>query len=408
MDHAVDIAIQADEQTELGRVLDFALDDAAHRVLFCKGVPGVRLCLLEAQRDAALFGIDFQNDDIDFLAGRNDLAGMDVLLGPRHFRNVHQTFDARLELDERPIFGDVGDGTRKLRTDRILDAGAFPRIAFELLHAQRDALRILVDTDDLHLDGFADADRFARVVDALVADVGDVQQAVDAAQVNERTIIGDVLDDAVDDLAFGQRLDETGALFGTGFFQNGATRHDDVAATTVHLENLEGLRNVHQRGDIAHGADIDLAAGQERDGAVEIDGEAALDAAEDHAFDALAFAEFIFQLVPCGFAACAVARQHRFAIGILDPVDIDFDFVADLQAMVLTGGGELAQRHAAFRLQTDVDDGLVVFDCSDRALDDAAFESAVNGSGAAQRFVEKCRKIIAAGKCRRGHKSNVP
>jgi hypothetical protein len=32
------------------------------------------------------------------------------------------------------------------------------------------------------------------VVDALVADVGDVQQAVDAAQIDERTVVGDVLD----------------------------------------------------------------------------------------------------------------------------------------------------------------------------------------------------------------------
>jgi len=30
-----------------------------------------------------------------------------------------------------------------------------------------------------------------------------VKQAVDAAEVDERTIVGDVLDDAVDDLTFG-------------------------------------------------------------------------------------------------------------------------------------------------------------------------------------------------------------
>jgi hypothetical protein len=55
----------------------------------------------------------------------------------------------------------------------------------------------------------------------------------------------------------------------------------DVAAALVHLEDFERLRRVHQRGDVADRADIDLAARQEGHGAVQIDGEAALDLVED-------------------------------------------------------------------------------------------------------------------------------
>jgi hypothetical protein len=55
----------------------------------------------------------------------------------------------------------------------------------------------------------------------------------------------------VDDLAFGQRLDEAGALLGAGFLEDRAARDDDVAAAAVHLEDLEGLRQVHQRTDVA-------------------------------------------------------------------------------------------------------------------------------------------------------------
>ena len=50
--------------------------------------------------------------------------------------------------------------------------------------------------------------------------------------------------------------------------------------------------------DVADRADVDLAAGQEGHGAAEVDGEAALDAAEDHALDALAFAEFASRACP--------------------------------------------------------------------------------------------------------------
>ena len=171
----------------------------------------------------------------------------------------------------------------KLRADRVLGGDAFPRIGLELLHAERDALGLRIEADDLHLDVLADLQRLGRMVDAAPRDVGDVQQAVDAAEIDERAVVGDVLDDALEHLAFLERGDQLGARFGAGLFEHGAARDDDVAARAVHLEDLERLRRAHQRADVAHRTDVDLRARQERDGAAEIDGEAALDAAEDDA-----------------------------------------------------------------------------------------------------------------------------
>ena len=215
---------------------------------------------------------------------------MHVLLGPAHFGDVDQAFDAVFQLHEGAVVGDVGDLALDLGADRIALGHDFPRILVELLHAERDALRLGVDADDLHLDRLADMQHVGGMVDALPGDVGDVQQAVDAAQVHEGAVVGDVLDHAIDHLAFGEVLHEFGALLGAGLFHDGAARHHDVAAAAVHLEDLEGLRDVHQRADVADRADVDLAAGQEGHGAAEVDGEAALDAAEDDAVDALVLA----------------------------------------------------------------------------------------------------------------------
>ena len=133
---------QADEQAELGDVADFALDLGADRVLVDELLPRVALHLLEAQRNAPLGAVHVQHHDVDFLAGGDDLAGMDVLLGPGHFRHVDQALDARLQLHEGAVVGDVGDAAGVLRARRIFRGDAFPRIGLELLHAQADALGV--------------------------------------------------------------------------------------------------------------------------------------------------------------------------------------------------------------------------------------------------------------------------
>ena len=68
VDHAVDVAVEADEQAELGLVLDLALDDRADRVLLGEGLPRIGQRLLEAERDAALHRIDLEDHHLDFLA----------------------------------------------------------------------------------------------------------------------------------------------------------------------------------------------------------------------------------------------------------------------------------------------------------------------------------------------------
>ena len=115
MDHAVDVVLEADEEAELGLVLDLALDLGTDRVLLGEGLPRVLQRLLEAERDAALDRIDLQDDHLHLLRGRDDLARMDVLLGPAHLGDVDQPLDPRLELHEGAVVGDVGDAAFQLR-----------------------------------------------------------------------------------------------------------------------------------------------------------------------------------------------------------------------------------------------------------------------------------------------------
>ncbi len=130
---------------------------------------------------------------------------------------------------------------------------------------------------------------------------------------------------------------------------------------------------VHQRRYVADRTDIDLRARQERHGAVEIDGEAALDLIEDDALNLLLVLERAFELAPALFAARLVARQDRFTERVLDALQVNLDLIADLDFVAAAGSGEFAQLDAAFGLQSDVDDGDVLFDADDDSLDHRAF-----------------------------------
>jgi hypothetical protein len=316
---------------------------------------------------------------------------MHVLFGPRHFRDVDQALDAGLKLDERAVVGDVGDAALEARADRIFGLDPLPRIVEQLLHAERDAVGLVVDLDDLDLDLLADIENLGRMIDAAPGDVGDVEKAVDAAEIDERAVVGDVLDRAVDDLALFEILHQLLALLGAGLFQHGTARNDDVAAPAIHFQNLERLRIVHQRRNIADRADIDLRARQEGDGAVEIDGKAALDLIEDDAGDLFVVLERLFELAPAFLPPRLVAREHRFAERIFDALQIDLDGIADLDLAGAAGTRELAQGHPALGLEADIDDGHVLLDPDNRPFDDGSFLQVT----VAERFVDHAGEVFA-------------
>ena len=134
---------------------------------------------------------------------------------------------------------------------------------------------------------------------------------------------------------------------------------------------------MHQRTDIAHRADVDLAARQEGDSPIEVDGETALHLIEDLAGDLLALLEILLEAGPAFFAARLFARQHGFAERVFDPLEIDFDLVADSDLGRLAGEPEFLKRHAALGLQSNIDNCQILLDGDDLALDHASFDQIV-------------------------------
>ena len=124
---------------------------------------------------------------------------MNVLAGPAHFGNVNQSFNTVFEFDECAVIGDVGNFTLVGFTDFELVGNSLPRVILELFHAQRNTLVVFIELNNLNFNGLTDGQNFARVINAFPRNVGNVQQAVNTAQINECAVIGDVFDNALED-----------------------------------------------------------------------------------------------------------------------------------------------------------------------------------------------------------------
>jgi hypothetical protein len=207
------------------------------------------------------------------------------------------------------------------------------------------------------------------VTDAAPGQVGDVQQAIDAAEVHERAVVGDVLDDTLDDGAFLEVFEQLLALFAHRLFQHGATRHHDVVALAVELDDLEFEFLAFVRRGVLDRTHVDQRTRQEGADAVGHDGQATLDLAGDHALDQGAVVERLLEVVPGGDALGLVARQAGFAVAVFE-ASMATGRSRRCWLRVRRGRCGTPRWDVAFGLQAGVDDDEVLVDAHDFGGDD--------------------------------------
>ena len=130
------------------------------------------------------------------------LLGVDHLARPGQVGDVDQALDALLELDEGAEVGQAGDlagdpAGRPCTSRRCSAQGS----GVSCLRPRRDLLVLLVEVEDDDLDLLAGLQDFRGVADLAPGHVGDVEQAFDAADVDEGAEAGQRPDVALELLA---------------------------------------------------------------------------------------------------------------------------------------------------------------------------------------------------------------
>ena len=123
-----------------------------------------------------------------------------------------------------------------------------------------------------------------RVVDVLPRQLGDVDESVHAAEVDEGAEVDDRRHDALADLARLEVVEELLALLLLRLLQPRPAGQHHVVAVLVELDDL-GLEGAADVGlQVAHPAQLDQGGGQEAPQA-DVEDQAALDHLDDRALD---------------------------------------------------------------------------------------------------------------------------
>ena len=115
----------------------------------------------------------------------------------------------------------------------------------------------------LNLDLLVNRNHLTRVTNTAPAHIRNVQQSIDATEIDEGSEVGNVLDDTAADLADLQRLHQLLLSLGPLLLNERPAGNHDVSPRFIDLQNEALDRTVAVVADISRSSNIDLTRRQE-------------------------------------------------------------------------------------------------------------------------------------------------
>src|SRR6185312_8758828 len=192
------------------------------------------------------------------------------------------------------------------------------------------------------------------------AHLRDVQQAIEAAKIDERAVVSQVFDRAGEDGTFRQCGQGDGFPGVLVLFQNLLAADHDITALFVELDDADFDLLADVAVQIANGSNLNLRTRQECLDA-DVNGKAALDAADNQALDRRLFRDCLFEGVPNFVAERLFMADEIAALGLF-ALDNNFDRVARLELGIAVDICDLLDRDQPLGLQSNIDDDVLVRD----------------------------------------------
>ncbi len=283
---------------------------------------------------------------------------------------MHQAFNAFFDFNEAAVVGQVGHAASQTSAFRVTFSNSHPRIFAQLFQAQGNTGTLAVELQHFNSDFVANVHDFARMLNAFPCHISDVQQAVYAAQINECTVVSEVLNDTFNFHAFLQVFQQLIALCAVFRLDNGTTRNNHVVTFLVQLDYFEFKLFAFEVQRVANRTHVYQRTWQERTNTVQLNSEAALDFAIDNTSNGRSFFVSFFQHQPCFVTLRFLTRQQGFTETVFYCIQSNVNFVTNLDFNFALGVFELLSRNGRLRLQTGVNQYDVFVDSNNNTTND--------------------------------------
>ena len=365
VDQTVNTFLDLNEYTEVGEVANLSGVLAANGILLLDGLPGISLQLLDTQRHLALVAVESQDNCLYVVANLHEVLSAAQVLAPRHLANVDKTLYAGSNLNECTVVGHNNNLTLYAVANLQLAVQSIPGMRSQLLQTESDTLLLVVEVQNNNVDLLVELNNLAGIAYAAPAQVGDVDQTVNTAEVNEYTVRSDVLDGTLEYLTLLQLADDLLLLLLELSLDESLVANNNIAELLVDLHDLElhGLAN--EDIIVADGLNVDLRTGQECLDTEYVNDHTTLSAALNVTLDNLIVVESLVHTVPRLSCASLLVRQNELTLLVLLILDVYLNGVTYLQFGVVA---EFAGGDDAIALETDVNNHLALVHCDNGAI----------------------------------------
>ena len=186
----------------------------------------------DRQTDTLLLKVDTGDLRLDLVADSQLISGLlDALVGD--LGNMDQTIDAGNDVGESAECGQTDNLSLNNGADRIISLEDDPRIVLGLLVAQRNLFGLGIDVLNVNFNGIADIDDLARMLDAQPGELGNVDHAGYAAEIDECAVGSQGADNAGINLTDLAVLPELCTLRGKLVAENALDGTDDLSSSAA-------------------------------------------------------------------------------------------------------------------------------------------------------------------------------
>ena len=272
--------------------------------------------------------VEINDAGLDLLTDLEDVRGLlHVVAGD--LGDMEQSVHAREQLDESAEVCHTGDTAGDDRADTELVLSLDPGILLRELAGEGNLLA--ADVLDEDSDFITDMENLLGILHAAPAHLGDVEQAVSAAEIDESTEICDVLHDTVDNIT---RLDAGKESLGSSLLaldEELAAVADDPSSAGIELGDDELDLLIGILAEILL-IGIRNKAGRDEDaGVFHGDSEAALEDLGNLGSEDFSVVESLFKSLVALLGSETLVGEDGLAFSVVDLQHLDLKLVADVE-----------------------------------------------------------------------------